>query len=225
MNTCESRQHHLKHYKIYILNRHTHSSVISERQRQIQIVSHKNNNLNGSEGFVIFLTSKSITCFIDGFTLIMTSQSIAYLLNESEHIYILKFGPWRWSALNMEFYNQAAFKNARTTIFSKLGRAGNNFHSGSKISREGCPRPDRTPPKFVRGCLMSALNSLNASNAASLISLLTRTILKPHPMAPTTSIHSIHSIPSSSATTPSLHLGAWIGPGFSTSKSIFNHDS
>ena len=58
-----------------------------EWQRQIQIVSHKNYNLNGSEGFVIFLTSKSITYFIDGFTLKTKAQLIAYLLNESEHIY------------------------------------------------------------------------------------------------------------------------------------------
>ena len=38
-------------------------------------------------GFVIFLTSKLITCFIDGFILILKSQSIAYLLNGNEDIY------------------------------------------------------------------------------------------------------------------------------------------
>jgi hypothetical protein len=36
------------------------------------------------EEFVIFLTSKLIICFIDGFTSRMKSQSFAYLLNESE---------------------------------------------------------------------------------------------------------------------------------------------
>ena len=51
------------------------------------MVSRKNYNLNTNEGFVIFLTSKLITCFIGGFTLIMKPQSIAYLLNGSEHIY------------------------------------------------------------------------------------------------------------------------------------------
>ena len=51
------------------------------------MVSHKNYNLNANEGFVIFLTSKLITCFIGGFTLIMKPQSIAHLLNGSEHIY------------------------------------------------------------------------------------------------------------------------------------------
>ena len=30
MNTCESRQHYLKYYKIYILNQHTNLSVISK---------------------------------------------------------------------------------------------------------------------------------------------------------------------------------------------------
>jgi hypothetical protein len=33
------------------------------------------------------LTSKLIACFIDGFMSKMKSQPIAYLLNESEHIY------------------------------------------------------------------------------------------------------------------------------------------
>ena len=91
-NTCESRRHYLKCHKIYILNQHTNLSFIFEWQRQFQIVSHKNYNLIASEGFVIFLTSKSITCFIDGLILIMKSQSIAFLLNGSEHIYwILDF--------------------------------------------------------------------------------------------------------------------------------------
>ena len=46
-----------------------------------------NYNLSANEGFVIFLTSMLITCVIDGFTSKMKSQSIAYLLNESDHIY------------------------------------------------------------------------------------------------------------------------------------------
>ena len=58
--------------------------------KSLSIVSDKNYNLNGNEDFVIFLTSKLITCFIDGFTLKMKSKSIAYLLNGSEHIY------WIW---------------------------------------------------------------------------------------------------------------------------------
>ena len=51
------------------------------------MVSRKNYNLNVNEGFVILLTSKLITCFIDDFTLTMKPQSIAHLLNGSEHIY------------------------------------------------------------------------------------------------------------------------------------------
>ena len=69
-----------------MLNQHTNLSVILEQQK---IVSHKNYNLNPNEGFLIYLTCKSKTCFINDFTLIMKSQSIAYLLNGSEHIYCI----------------------------------------------------------------------------------------------------------------------------------------
>jgi hypothetical protein len=49
--------------------------------------------LNFNEDFVIFCTSKIITSFIDDCTFKMKSQSIAYLLNESHHIYwIVDFG-------------------------------------------------------------------------------------------------------------------------------------
>ena len=51
------------------------------------MVSYKNYNLSTNEDFILFLTSKLITCFIVGFTLKRKSQSIAYLLNGSEHIY------------------------------------------------------------------------------------------------------------------------------------------
>jgi hypothetical protein len=45
-----------------------------------------------TQGFVMFLTSKLITCFIDSFTSKRKSQSIVHLLNGSEHIYwILDF--------------------------------------------------------------------------------------------------------------------------------------
>ena len=55
--------------------------------KTLSMVSYKNYNLNAKWGFCHFLTFKLITCFIDGFTLRRKSQSIAYLLNESEHIY------------------------------------------------------------------------------------------------------------------------------------------
>ena len=46
----------------------------------------QNYNFNVDEDFVMFLTSKLITCFIDGFTSGMKSQSIACLLIGSAHI-------------------------------------------------------------------------------------------------------------------------------------------
>jgi hypothetical protein len=55
--------------------------------KTLSMVSHKYYNLNAKWGFCHFLTSKLITCFIDGFTSRRKSQSIAYLLNGSEHIY------------------------------------------------------------------------------------------------------------------------------------------
>ena len=55
--------------------------------KTLSMVSHKNYNHSAKEGFVIFLTSKLITCFIGSFTLKMKSQSIVYVLNGSEIIY------------------------------------------------------------------------------------------------------------------------------------------
>jgi hypothetical protein len=55
--------------------------------KTLSMVSHKNYNLNAKRGFCHFLTSKLIICFIDGFTPKRKSQSIAYLLNGSEHMY------------------------------------------------------------------------------------------------------------------------------------------
>ena len=49
------------------------------------------NNFN--EDFVMFIASKLITYFIDGFTLRIKSQSIAYLLSEMNILYILDFEP------------------------------------------------------------------------------------------------------------------------------------
>ena len=55
----------------------------------------------------MFLTSKLITCFIDGFTLKRKFQSISHLLNEGEHIYwILDLGDEVHSIWS---YGQAAF--------------------------------------------------------------------------------------------------------------------
>ena len=55
------------------------------------MVSYKIYNLGVNEDMIIFLTSKLMTCFIDGFTSEMKSQSIAYLSIGSAHM--LKFTP------------------------------------------------------------------------------------------------------------------------------------
>ena len=51
------------------------------------------NNFNANEDFVMFIASKLITYFIDGFTLRIKSQSIAYLRSEMNILYILDFEP------------------------------------------------------------------------------------------------------------------------------------
>jgi hypothetical protein len=53
------------------------------------MVRHKNYNLNAIEDYVMFLTSKLMTCFIDSFTSRMKSQSIFNFLfpSESAHKY------------------------------------------------------------------------------------------------------------------------------------------
>ena len=91
------------------------------------MVSRTNYNLNVNEGFVIFLTSKLITCFIGNFTLTLKPQlkflisSIVHLLNGNEHIY---------SILDLEgevhsiCYGLVAFKNVEAKSFFEIGRAG-----------------------------------------------------------------------------------------------------
>ena len=53
------------------------------------MVSYSTYNLSANEGFVVFLASKLIICFTDSFTLEMKFQSIAYILNGSERIYLI----------------------------------------------------------------------------------------------------------------------------------------
>ena len=56
------------------------------------MVSCKNYNLNASEGFVIFLTSKLITFFVGSFHF-DNESSINCLLTSWKCTYILDFGP------------------------------------------------------------------------------------------------------------------------------------
>ena len=65
----------------------------------LSMVSCKNYNLDVNENFVIFFTFKLITCFIDCFISKRKSQSIAHLLNESDHV-------WKWSALKMSYMDK-----------------------------------------------------------------------------------------------------------------------
>ena len=55
--------------------------------KTLSMVSYTKYNLSANEGFVIFLTSMLIMCFIDGLNSKMKSLSIAYLLNGSELVY------------------------------------------------------------------------------------------------------------------------------------------
>ena len=93
------------------------------------MVSHKNHNLNAHKGFIIFLTSKLITCFIDGFTSKTKPQSIAYSLNGSEHIYwILDLEDEAHSV--WVIWTKEAFRNVRTILFFKIGQNGQPFSVG-----------------------------------------------------------------------------------------------
>ena len=56
--------------------------------KTLSMVGQKNYNLGVNEGFALFLTSNLITCSTDGFTSKSKSQSIVYLLNETDYIYI-----------------------------------------------------------------------------------------------------------------------------------------
>jgi hypothetical protein len=91
------------------------------------MVSHKSYDINANEDFVMFLTSKLITWFIGGFTLKMKSQSIAYLLDESEHIYwILDLEGEVHSIWDLWINSLQKYKG---NGFFEVGRAGSSFQS------------------------------------------------------------------------------------------------
>jgi hypothetical protein len=92
--------------------------------KTLSMVSHKSYNLIANEGFVMFLTSKLITCFIDGLSLKRKSQSVAYLLNESEHIYWILDLDNEVHPISYGLYGQATFKNARAISFFEVGWSG-----------------------------------------------------------------------------------------------------
>jgi hypothetical protein len=92
------------------------------------MVSHKNYYLSANKGFVIFLTSKLIACSIGGFTLKMKSESIAYLLNGSEHIHwILDLKGEMHSLWDLWI---SGLQKCKGNGYFEVGRASNNFRSG-----------------------------------------------------------------------------------------------
>ena len=94
------------------------------------MVNLKYYNLDANR-FLIFLTSKLITCFIDGFTSKVRSQSIAYLLNGSEHLYwILDFKD-EVQLINWVIWTSSFQECKGNCLFSKSGKVGNNFGVGN----------------------------------------------------------------------------------------------
>jgi hypothetical protein len=90
--------------------------------------SHKYYYLNVKDEFVIFLTSKLITFFIDGFTFGMKFQSIAYLPSGNAHIYWISY--LKVKCTQYKISSPTTLKNAKTMFFLKLGEASNNFIFG-----------------------------------------------------------------------------------------------
>src|ERR1700738_2815734 len=101
--------------------------------KSLSIVSDKNYNLNGNEDFVIFLTSKLITCFIGGFTLKMKcSQLLIYSMEVN--IYI-GFETFKMKCTQYGICGQVAFKNASTIVFLKSGGRATVFSRVQKNER------------------------------------------------------------------------------------------
>jgi hypothetical protein len=67
------------------------------------------------------LTSKLITCFIDGFTSKMKSQSIAYLLNESEQLYWILDLEDEVHSIYMGYMDKRPSRIARALLYFKVG--------------------------------------------------------------------------------------------------------
>ena len=92
-----------------------------------------------------FLTSKMITCFKDGFASRLKAQSIAYLLNDSEHIHIgcwalkaqsiayllndsehIHIGCWalKLTYTQYEYFEQDDLQEWSTKVFYEIGQGG-----------------------------------------------------------------------------------------------------
>ena len=97
--------------------------------KTLSMVSHKNYDLSANEDFVIFLTSKLITCFIDDFTSKIISQPIAYYSMEV-NVYI-GFWTLKMKCTLFGLYGQVAFKNARALLFFEVWRSGHGTWTSS----------------------------------------------------------------------------------------------
>jgi hypothetical protein len=100
----------------------------------------KNYNLSANEGFVIFLTSHLIICLIGGFTLKIKSQSIAYLLNGSEHIY------WTWDLEGevhsiWDLWISGIQECKDNGLFNRAGRRATIFNRVQKKALTGAADP------------------------------------------------------------------------------------
>ena len=92
--------------------------------KTLSMVSDQTYILNTNEGFVIILTSKLITCFIDNFTLNMKLHSIMYLLNGSELVYwIFDLKGEVHSIWDLWISNLQKMKGYSKKIQSRVGRA------------------------------------------------------------------------------------------------------
>ena len=114
------------------------------------MVSHKNYNLIVDEDFVMFLTSKLITCLVDDSTSGMKSQSITYLQSEVHSIWDL------WTSGLQECHGQC--------FFSKVGWGRQQFSvrfRKSQMFSGGLAQPLSTSPyKLVGGGLTPPLEYL-----------------------------------------------------------------
>src|SRR5450631_1750901 len=99
--------------------------------KSLSIVRNKNYNLNANEDFVIFLTSKLITCFLGGFTLKMKSSQLL-IYSMEVNIYI-GFETLKMKCTQYGICGQVTFKNASTIVFSKSGRRTAIFGQVLKI--------------------------------------------------------------------------------------------
>jgi hypothetical protein len=96
-----------------------------------------------------------MTYFINNFTLIMKSQSFAYLLNESEHIYwILDLEGEVHSTWDLWI---SGLQECKGNGFSEVGWAGRHATIFGRVQKiwifwmGGCPCPNLPPPKSLWG--------------------------------------------------------------------------